>query len=69
MDTPETSRQFNTTQKHRSQGRFEGQGLISIEKLYLYQDLVPNDDGKKMNFVFYAFLILKPLLLPYWEAL
>jgi hypothetical protein len=67
--TAENSRRFNTMQQHRSQGRFEGQGPISIEKLYPYQDLVPNDDGKKMNFVFYAFKILKPLLLPYWEAL
>jgi hypothetical protein len=56
-------------QQHRSQGRFEGQGPILIEKLYPYQDLVPNDDRKKMNFVFYAFKILKSLLLPYWEAL
>jgi hypothetical protein len=67
--TDENNRRFNAVQQHRSQGSFQGQGPISIDKLYPYQDLVPNDDGKKMNFVFYAFVILKPLLLPYWEAL
>ena len=67
--TDENNRRFNALQYHRSQGSFQGQGPLSIEKLYPYQDLVPNDDGKKMNFVFYAFIILKPLLLLYWEAL
>lgn len=65
----ENNRQFSISQHHRRQGRFEGQGPISIEKLYPYKDLVPNDDGKKMNFVFYAFVILKPLLITYWEAI
>ena len=67
--TTENKRRFDTVQHLRNQGQFGGQGPISIDQLYPYQDLVPNDDGKKMDFVFYSFVILKPLLLPYWEAL
>lgn len=67
--TAVNDQRFNALQDLRRQGRFGGQSPISINKLYPYQDLVPNDDGKKMDFVFYAFVILEPLLLPYWQAL
>jgi hypothetical protein len=65
----ENKYRFDVIQHLRRQGRWGGQGPISIDKFFPYQDLVPNEDGKKMNFVFYAYKIYRPLLFPYSQAL